>query len=88
MHVTHLDDHASSLRSRPRHSGPRSGETSALRLARLTANLGNGIIQQTPGRMGSRRQVRGTGSFKRPPCWTRQTLPESRKGLRRSERFS
>ncbi|MEX2135325.1 MAG: DUF664 domain-containing protein, partial [Acidimicrobiia bacterium] len=35
-------------RSRPRHSGPRSGETSALRLARLAANLGNGIIQRTP----------------------------------------
>jgi hypothetical protein len=40
--------HHHSLRSRPRHSGPRSGETSALRLARLAANLGNGIIQRTP----------------------------------------
>jgi hypothetical protein len=40
--------HHHSLRSRPRHSDPRSGETSALRLARLAANLGNGIIQQTP----------------------------------------
>jgi hypothetical protein len=40
--------HHHSLRSRPRHSGPRSGETSALRLARLAANLGYGIIQRTP----------------------------------------
>ena len=40
--------HHHSLRSRPRHSDPRSDETSALRLARLAANLGNGIIQQTP----------------------------------------
>jgi hypothetical protein len=40
--------HHHSLRSRPRHSNPRSDETSALRLARLAANLGNGIIQQTP----------------------------------------
>jgi hypothetical protein len=39
--------HHHSLRSRLRHSSPRSGETSALRLARLAANLGNGIIQQT-----------------------------------------
>jgi len=40
--------HHHSPRSRPRHSGPRSGETSALRLARLAAHLGKGIIQQTP----------------------------------------
>ena len=40
--------HHHSLRSRPRHSDPRSGETSALRLARLAANLTNGIIQRTP----------------------------------------
>ena len=40
--------HHHSLRSRPRHSNPRSDETSALRLVRLAANLGNGIIQRTP----------------------------------------
>jgi hypothetical protein len=40
--------HHHSLRSRPRNSGPRSAETSALRVARLVADLGNDIIQQTP----------------------------------------
>jgi hypothetical protein len=46
MHVTHLDDHPSPLAAfSARHSDPRSGETSALRLVRLAANLGKGTIQ-------------------------------------------
>jgi hypothetical protein len=50
MHVTHLDDHASPLAA---FSAPpfRSEEWRNLGLAscaRLAANLGNGIIQQTP----------------------------------------
>ena len=31
------------------HSAPRSGETLSLRVARLAADLTNGIIQQPPG---------------------------------------
>ncbi len=49
MHVTDLDGQSSPLAASsvpPFH--PRSGETSFLRLARLAADLGNGINQQTP----------------------------------------
>ncbi len=49
MHVTDLDDQSSPLAASsvpPFH--PRSGKTWFLRLARLAADLGNGINQQTP----------------------------------------
>jgi hypothetical protein len=49
MHVTDLDDQSSPLAASsvpPFH--PRSGKTSFLRLARLAADLGNGINQQVP----------------------------------------
>jgi hypothetical protein len=49
MHVTHLDDQASPLAafSAPPFR-PEEWRNSALRLARLAANLSNGIIQWTP----------------------------------------
>ena len=49
MHVPHLTTmHHHSHTFRRRHSDTRSGEASALPGERLAANLGNGIIQQTP----------------------------------------
>ena len=63
MHVTHLDDHASPLAA---FSAPpfRSEEWRNLGLAscaRLADNLGNGIIQQTPGPAPEWASVGGTG---------------------------
>ena len=58
--------HHHSLCPRLRHSDPRSGETSALRLARLAANLGNGIIQQTPRVKPMIRQNVSSGSAFEP----------------------
>jgi hypothetical protein len=52
MHVTDLDDQSSPLAASsvpPFH--PRSGKTSFLRLARLAADLGNGINQRAPRRL-------------------------------------
>jgi hypothetical protein len=54
MSPTLTTRHHHSLRSLPRHSDPRSDGTSAWRLARLAANLGNGIIQQTPNQVPPR----------------------------------
>jgi hypothetical protein len=49
MHVADLDDQSSPFAaSSVPPFRPRSGETSFLRLARLAADLGNGINQQTP----------------------------------------
>ena len=50
MHVTHLSDQSSpfAVSSAPPFRS-RSGKTSSLRLARLAADLSNGINQQTPG---------------------------------------
>ena len=52
MHVTHLDNRSSPF-AVSYHSAPRSGEALSLRLARLAADLGNGMIQQTPSRRWS-----------------------------------
>ncbi len=55
MHVTHLDNQSSTLAvSSASPFRTRSGETSSSRVARLAADLSNGIIQQTPGDLRDR----------------------------------
>ncbi len=53
MSLISATTHHNSLRPRLLHSATRSGEASSLRLARLAADLSNGIYQQTP-RVGDR----------------------------------
>ena len=48
MSLISTASHHHSLRPRLRHSATRSGGISSLRLARLAADLSNGINQQTP----------------------------------------